>query len=963
MRNFDRYRWFLLAVILAVLALLAWGVSSGAAQDDDAQATDDAQTAQGSAACYPLDVVFLVDYSASMGGDNGGIPTDPATQRRYAIEAVIDLLSDIALDLCPDVTHRIAVVSFGTTAEIDIPLTEIDPDDSLDSERIRGALKEQIVVRNLGATHPKPAFERAAEILRDAGPITDEIRKRAIIFVTDGEPCFGDGCLDGTFDSVTYSREMRDQIAEDFPFDPTLLQQEECLKDLRMTVGPDEDLPQEGRNECLDEHAVPPETYASSTYVWVILLRNQQSYRQRLRDIFEEIAETHGGELIPLSNNRQEVPTTFRNILEQLTGVRAARLSCGNFAVNPYLKRARLVFYKFDASVEVSLSYTDVDGDTFTIEGGEHNGGFDVEEYYRQGANERYVLIEPYPGIWQMRSENCDGLDAFYDPIEFDPQPNLALPAAFPQRDRPPYYDTEAPYYINYQMLDESGQIVTQAEHEHFALDLEITVTEPDGEEKDYPMEWIADESLFRSTEPLQVQHTGAYTVTAIGTTNVHEGEPTPVGDTESEVFDTVRVLFEDRTEFRGNPVTSFVIEVLEPAEGETLKPVHGPLAMGETPPVLPLTVRTRIVDRQGQATIPLDEALANSATALRATVTADGDSESVSLQPDLDAPGEFVGSIEGFDAIGDHELEVALVGDFAEAYYPDNRRANVSFQRIEETWRFDVMTPGAGEELRPIHHTIRDGWPLVVNPIPVRVQLVDEDGQPYGPDHPLIDYAPDVLMATVSAGEMQVETELEADPEHPGQYSGTVEGMEESGEHTVTVDVPDDFGSFTAAAEPGQQTFSRADGLLNLPATYYAILILIILFVLYQIYRYFAIRSNPLTGELAFVGPGGAPISFGLYSGKNWTAIKPKVLEGYPQLELKKLKVINSKAAKSKKEDEDEILGSSFSMGTFGDGGSVRVEFETESGQKDSMMLPPNTPVPYGQSTVFQMEYRPDGS
>ncbi len=911
-------------------------------------------------ACSPIDIVFLVDQSSSMSGANGGIPTDPLKQREYAIKIAIDQLADIALDLCPEVTHRIAVISYGTVAEVDLPLSEISPDTISEAVQIRADLKQNIVARNMGQTNPQEAFNEAERILNTAGSIGDEARKRAIIFITDGEPCVGDACINFTFNSAGYARDMQEQIAEELPFDGTLLEQETCLQTLRARFGPDEPLPDEERTACLEQYQVDASAFRNSTYIWTILLRNEQPYSEELRRYFEEISASHAGRLIDLSNNRQEVPSTFTTLLEQLTGVRAARLNCGSFAVNPYLERARLNFFKFDESVKVSLSYTDVNGIPHDLSEGEHDGGFDIAEYNIEGANERYVLNRPYPGIWELRSEDCDGLDARYEPITFslgEFRPNIA--AEVPQRDLPPYYDEDLPIFLEYQMRDAAGDVVPQADHPQFAVDILMTVIDSGGNDKYYPMEWVAEEQLFRSTEPLQTPVIGAYSILVTGDTFQHEGEPAPVSGVHSEVFNAEWELFNQSAAFDVFPVTPFVIEVLEPTPGEVVKPIHGQASEDSVPPILPLLVRARIVDREGEPFLNLSEALLDEENALRATVSSGTDSASATLHPDSTAPGEFVGEITGFERSGDQELIVALNSEFNSEYYPDNRQAEVTFLRVDEVWRFDIVAPGEGEELRPIHGTIRDDWPLPIRPLSATVQLVDESGLPYDPNDALLTYAPTVLSATLSAGDQTTTFRLTRDPDTPGQYIGEATDFDPDGTHRLIVDLGLEYPGFTPESQSAERTFSRTDGFWNRATTYYGILALIIIFILANIYRYFAIRTNPVRGSLIFLDGGNPIAEFGLYNGKNWIVIKRKTLNTYLQLDLKQLKVYSLGKPKRSAQGDDALNG-------FVDEGNngVRVDYRiATSGQRHTIpVLSPHVPQPYGDG-AFSMQFVPPDS
>ncbi|MBM4424659.1 MAG: VWA domain-containing protein [Chloroflexi bacterium] len=645
--------------------------------------------AQDSATCSNLDVVFIIDQSDSM--SVGSTATDPTEQRKYAPEAMVDLLSDIALDRCPDAIHRMALISFGTRAEVDLPLTEIAPDSFDEAETIRGRLKQNIIARAMGQTDPQLAFDLAIGILNDAVPKGESIRKRVILFITDGHPCVAaSGCrpLNSTMDFVSYAKEMRDQAAESLPFDPTLLKQETCIGDLRTEYGETDNIPPEKLNDCLSQYRVEPAAYDNSTYIWTILLNHGEAYSRSLRDAYVEMSESHAGEVKDLSENRNDIPTTFNEIISQLAGVEATRLTCDQFAVSPYLESAKIVLYKISADNKVRLSYTDAGSVFHQIENGlpTGTGGFDVKKYESYGPNERYEIRRPYPGIWKLEADDCKGFDAYYDPVIINPGGYQSNLPAIPQYDRAPFYDNDVQrqFFLEYPMRDENGTVVLQADHPRFAVNLDVEVTTPSGDSYPLTMEWVASEQLFRSKEPLQVPVDGAYTIDIIGTTFEHEGEPSPVGNNYTEVFASTRELFRhEGVEFTVFPVTPFIIQILSPKPGEELSPIHGAINEGWPLPVQPITVEAQITDRDGKPLDKLSDVLLNPDEALAAKVKA-GEEESVLITLGCDETGHCVGAIEGFAVEGDQRVIVELQSGSTEQYRPDAQVAEVQFRRVD---------------------------------------------------------------------------------------------------------------------------------------------------------------------------------------------------------------------------------------------------------------------------------------
>lgn len=646
-------------------------------------------------ACPNLDVVFIIDQSNSMSGADGQLATDPNRQRKFAPETMIDLLADNVLDLCPGAEHRIAVVSFANSERVDLELSNIAPENLTESLQLREALRSKLTDQTFGQTNPKPAFEKAAEILNTAAESGEAKRKRVILFLTDGVPCVAElGCTltRNTMDTTKYVKEMRGQIAQMLPFDSTLLAFEQCMSPLRDQYGLD--IPPQEANRCLGDYPADEPAYRNSTYIFVILLKSNQAYYQNTVNEYQGIAAQHAGRLIALSENKLETENVVREIIEDLLGVKASLISCGNFAVNPYLKKARLIIHKIDPGLKVSLSYTDKDGVKHEITDGQSTeaGGFDLlERYYAYGTNERYVFAFPYPGIWQLTADNCDGLDAFYDEIKINPagyQPNF--PSELPQYDRQPYYDAQRPFYVDYRMGDETGRVIAQADNPQFEVKMAVTITDPENKSKSYSMTWVPTERLFRSTEPLQIAMPGKYKIDILGTTYEHAGEPAPlVSESYSEVFNTPRELFRhEGVEFTVFPVIPFVIKVISPADGDTLRPIHGTLIEGMPLPIEPIPVRVQIVDRQGNPLDNLNEVLTDAQKALTAFIEVGEErSQIVTLSPDPDVTGGYRGEIPQFDAEGSQTLVVQLQSDFDDHYRPEERRVEVNFSRADYLW------------------------------------------------------------------------------------------------------------------------------------------------------------------------------------------------------------------------------------------------------------------------------------
>ncbi len=648
--------------------------------------------------CSNLDVIFLVDQSRSMGGlpaPDNPLGSDPTLQRKYAVEGMIDMLVDLTLGQCPNSYHRLGIISFGDKAEVDLPLSIISPTDSNEAIYLRDQLKASVRAVNLGATNTWDAFRMAKSIFNNSGPTPagTEERKRVIILITDGYPCLD---IHGLCDYQSNTASLRSQVKNDFPFSEDLYAQETCLAGLRSD---DENgIPAEDINKCLDEYRVDPDSYENSTYIWTVLLEDEDNkvYPRGVLENLEAMSEEHAGKMIQLSRNRGDIPATIREILSYLAGVQPNLLECGkSFAVNPYLRRMVINSYGIDNTMHITMTYQDAYGVSHTVTNGEvgSTGGIKVAEYYTYGTNERYVIDFPYPGLWELTSaQNCNGLDIYYDPVQIDPSlytPNL--PDRVAQYDRALYYDPDRPYFLEYQLKQSgTGEVVAQADAAIFSINIELTVTDPDGNPVVYPMQYIAAEQLFRSTTPLQVPVPGIYTIHIQGTSLLHEGDPVVETTNIASVFTTQYTVFENEdVEFEVFKVEPFVIHLVSPTEGSTVRPVHASIAQGWPLETVAFPVRMQITDRQGNPLENAEEIFIDPNQAFIATLSAGSQSSAPTfLKADPNIPGEFVAEIIGWDAVGEQTLIIeSQDAAIHEQYVPDDRRVEVSFRRGDYLW------------------------------------------------------------------------------------------------------------------------------------------------------------------------------------------------------------------------------------------------------------------------------------
>jgi len=652
---------------------------------------------EGNQDCSNLDVVFIVDQSWAMSAPGTQEAADPNNERKFAVDAMIDLLTGLALDQCPGTHHRISVISYGSSARVDLAMYDIQPATADDANALRdpdAGIKKQIVADNLGSdNNPESAFNEAYKLWRTAPVIDDDehTTKRVIIFLTNGIS------KSSPSDYAQSAAAVKGQVQTLFPFDGTLLGLENCLAEIR-NKNADGYVEPVAASQCMAQYKPDKNSYEESAYIWTVFLKppGYGKYGEAFQNIisnYEEMSKAHGGEAIELKpNSKKDIPSTFRKILSYLAGVRPVLLSCGEFAMNPYLKEARVTVYTIDPKFKITLSYKDESGVTHSITSGkaDSEGAFQVKDYYSFGSNESYILSYPYAGIWNLTADNCDGLDTYYEQVVIDTSRELKIPDLIPQYEVAPFYDPEHEQPLIYEMHDkQSGNLISQASHPRFTVDAKATVTSPTGEQKEYTLKWDAAQQSFISTEPLLVAVAGVYNVRVIGNTFTHDGKPSPLDTTVPElVFDKPYALFDIDAQFEVGPVIPFTIDVVYPPQDKAIKNVHD-LSFDRWPPlaVSPLPIQIRLLDRDGNMLPNPEEYLSSTQDVFTAYVEGGEKSAQVALQPDANNPGYFSGSAPDFDVVGDDQKITVVMDESAmlKDRRPYNREVQIEFERIDQ--------------------------------------------------------------------------------------------------------------------------------------------------------------------------------------------------------------------------------------------------------------------------------------
>lgn len=705
--------------------------------------------------CNGLDIVLLIDQSGSMYWN------DPDGFRIEAARQVIHQLGDNALYLCPKTIHRIGVISFGNDSEIDLPFTKIDPDlDHLETwQTRRKQLKSEITSKNLEETDFSEAFAIAKQMFDGLGPLETMPRKRAIILLADGAPCVAElGCINGnyTFDDDLYLQALSVQIDRDFPF----------------------------------------QSDAEGYYLWVVAMRNQSTDNdgstdylnrylrtrdQTIREYWDELAQNRGGQLIRLSRNRNEIPTTFSQITTLLGDHASLKpLVCGIHYIEPYTEQVTIVFFKNDPNIAAKIEHILNDGSRAVLENGQSTQPniVQIAEHSQEGPTERYVIHRPPPGAWNIFNDNCQAVAIHKDTIM--PKVILVEPTTpLLLYDIDPFYDPNFPHYLVYQMKEKAtGQPFPQ--DVQYPLSIQASITTPTGEIFTQMLSY-AGEATYRTTEPLPVGELGTYQIRLIGETlsaNPASAESYQVFSDEwgnYHVFSKIQV---------------FDFEILEPAPDSVV-----PLDQLDSDDILPLEVKLRLIDEDGQPLDPARVFTGDSNSWFEVVLTdKDGASSNMTLTPDTTNLGILIGSFERATEEGSYQLEVIQNNQYEEnRYLPRRVKDSISFTRLPaeffEFFKIKIIEPQARQEQSL--NEVKEGASRLL-PFIVKVQFIDHSEVPLNWDE--VFQNPSLKAVLYGPRRTRLESiSLEPDPAaDPSYFFGQFAGLNVEGEYRIEIELAD---------------------------------------------------------------------------------------------------------------------------------------------------------------------------
>ena len=428
-----------------------------------------------------VDILFIIDQSASMSGGEPGVPTnDPLDLRFYATQFAAEWLGSDRLRVHNDTNYRIAVVHFGSQAQAQrFPSAggsgywqEIAPDSDEDweplSSELQATLGPDAFSGHMGWTLPLLGFEKAKQLF-DELP-SDPTRRRAIVVLTDGLP-FDDGAPADFY--VEHFAELEHFVRDNFPSSEYAI----------YTVAMND----------------------SSKPYWSI----SEPYWQSITGNRAEKVETN-----------DDVGVLFRKILLELTSDIATdvrytdvEIDPGEVVIPPYLESVEFTFFLSDSADLPQLKINGAEVDPDTADGVTHSG---------EGTPIQTIRVQdPEPGRWfvdvdppdtnvniVMRTINAEG--RLLQPVGAQPQ--------------------YVPLQIQYQMVDSRGNPLRKYEDDRY--DLIITATIESGSES-----WDID--LNKQDDGDSFIYLADFTPVAVGPHTIHvRAESEDVEGNKIQVYD-----------------------------------------------------------------------------------------------------------------------------------------------------------------------------------------------------------------------------------------------------------------------------------------------------------------------------------------------------------------------------------------------------------------------------------------
>lgn len=961
--------------LLAIASIIVLLLSNLTFRTIDAQEIG-SQTEIGSPSYDGLDLVFLVDQSGSMERN------DPHSQRANTIKWVLQYLGIDNLYARQDANHRVGIVSFGTEATTDLPLTSLKTIDENDWNTLYNDLQSKAIAKDMTNTDVLLGLEEVLRVFETAPPRPPgSTSTKGIIILTDGAP-YRDGWQDdpryaGTNFYTPYFRDIRTFIDENLP----RASESRSVDGFHIWVL--------GLNNTEDSGQTP----APGTS-WV----DQKAYWDSVVNPFSNVDRVRRID----SDRNAKLPDPVVRVLDTMMvgGVcndsenPTDKPSCiieENFIVPPYVARADFSVFKPGPGSEIAF---------FTPDGQLLDRNGSAVKVTETGEVIETISVEnPTPGQWRWQKVDSSAGTAT---VVFQPlfaQANLVEPSKSQD-----LFDTVT---LNVELRDLSGQRIKELDQ--YPIVASARVIDPSGQSTSFEMLSQGD-GTWQATQSMVLDQPGNYRVSLTGTTKNAAGDEvnlfrnwgttfsvgnlkpslaSPSGDVPlfHQVPIQINLTKTDGSEPGQDPQRSVIVQadLIDPNGSAT--PLE--LEIGSTPnsyqAVEPITifepgrytVRARgTMDFAGNTAHLFDEPLHFRVMAIKPTVSSpSGDqpqngvsSLTVEIQNDTGSayvedpslPWEITATIQQPDgstlppvpltkvADGRYEAEfspdtpghwnVTTAGTIA---LPDGSE-NVAFSDLSKTFdvypttlvRLNVVSP-QNNERQPLRDLPRI-FPLPedvigqIAPSPVVMEFVDGSGRPLNlaalssnPDDAVVLQLQEPDRSGVSRP-----ITLGVSSDNPTQLVAAVPDLRAGGEYKLLV-VPGDLNReyLPEGTWPLEIVFQRYDRWSTVTYVVLAIEVFVLGLILYMIARSIIVRINPVRGTLELEKVGGTGrSSYGTLPlsgyGKNTFVIKDSKLRTLLEPEaadsLSKLKIKNA-TERSKSTDE-------FDTGAGLDGSAIRI-------------------------------------
>jgi len=801
--------------------------------------------------CVGLDLVLLIDQSGSMsGGKDLKYPaTDPGQARIAAAQFIIQFLFTNRKLLCDDTIHRIGVMGFGSKFVEQLAMTPIDFNASSSLETINTiaeGLTSQIKPLDLGSTNFKGGFEQVAQMFASLPDLNSTPRKKMVIVLTDGSPCVATAkeCEDGTFDPLGYMSQTLVPYMND-------------------------------TNGTFPLWNAPYNFQRGDIYVNFVAINNGDYYlkakldanKKTIKDYWEEITESHGGQVYSLGQDQLKIPETFLAIiglqmglipikgLEANTPANGAitKLDCNKpVYIDPYVQK--VIFYIFkNGPTDIAFTFTSNGQTVKLVNGKAETGPSTMVESYSEffAVAAQYVINRPEPGIWTL---SCDEKDVITYKQQFFVGVNLQEPLKdLPLFDEPPYYEVTSPYYLVVKVTDQEGQPIKS--NPDYPLEILVDVKKPDGQILLASEQLKSDEiGIYKSEKPVDQSQVGRYAMSITVNT-----------DTFDRTKGKITLYKIGTLSYGVRKVNRFDFQIITPTSGQEFN-LNGYL--GSNPIPEPLTVTIQLVDAKGQPLSSNGVILKPADLAFTAYMTAPNQQvETQTLTVDVAQDSQFKGVFrKSVNALmtteGDYTFKVELNPELInnQDYVVRKNSAEVQLKGLPVTAvDFQVTVPKTNGTL-PWHES---GFNVggTVAPINLEVILTNLNGDVVDGATAVNNSASPLFTAKLTgpAGETEVISLTNKTTSEGLKFVGqTLAEAFESGDYQVEVNLIDKSlfkAGHVAVSNSKTVSFTRLDDWSTSPWTWRFVVLVIFLAILFVIFLYIWIFTGGPKGWLVMKG------------------------------------------------------------------------------------------------------------